>query len=187
MRMGQSFVSSYSNYWFVFGAQLSANDRFYGNLYDGTNNPFISGAASSVTADTWYHLVFIRNTSDDKIYLYVNGTEVTSGTGVTDSTTSVPTYSTFSLGSGNSSTEFTNGTIDEVGIWSRALTSSEVTELYNSGDGFAYPFVAAGTNTQINIGDDWKEIDAMKINIADDWKVVASIKQNIGDSWKTVF
>ena len=32
------------------------------------------------------------------------------------------------------------GDIDEVGIWSRAITSTEVTALYNSGDGFAYPF-----------------------------------------------
>ena len=34
-----------------------------------------------------------------------------------------------------------NGLIDEVGIWSRELNSTEVGELYNSGDGFAYPFV----------------------------------------------
>ena len=35
------------------------------------------------------------------------------------------------------------GTIDEVGIWSRALTSTEVTSLYNGGAGFQYPFVTA--------------------------------------------
>ena len=32
-----------------------------------------------------------------------------------------------------------NGIIDEVGIWNRVLTSSEVTELYNSGAGKQYP------------------------------------------------
>jgi hypothetical protein len=32
------------------------------------------------------------------------------------------------------------GSIDEVGIWSRALSSTEVTALYNSGNGFQYPF-----------------------------------------------
>tara|TARA_Y100000310_G_C20677195_1_gene813764 strand:- start:253 stop:1083 length:831 start_codon:yes stop_codon:yes gene_type:complete len=30
--------------------------------------------------------------------------------------------------------------VDEVGIWGRALTAEEVTELYNSGDGLTYPF-----------------------------------------------
>jgi len=34
--------------------------------------------------------------------------------------------------------KYINGTIDEFGIWNRALTSSEVSELYNSGYGLAY-------------------------------------------------
>jgi hypothetical protein len=32
------------------------------------------------------------------------------------------------------------GTIDEIGMWDRDLSSAEITSLYNSGDGFAYPF-----------------------------------------------
>lgn len=44
-----------------------------------------------------------------------------------------------------------------------------------------------GTNIQINIGDSWKSVSAMKINIGDVWKDVVSVKQNIGDVWKTVF
>ena len=46
---------------------------------------------------------------------------------------------------------------------------------------------ATGTNTQINIGDAWKDVDSMKINIGDAWKDVAEVKQNIGDAWKTIF
>ena len=46
---------------------------------------------------------------------------------------------------------------------------------------------AGGTNMQINIGDAWKEVPAMKINIGDVWKDVASAKINIGDAWKTIF
>jgi hypothetical protein len=71
----------------------------------------------------------------------------------------------------NSSTDFKIGflplgtdlydtsSFDEVGIWNRALSSTEVTELYNGGDGLAYPFEAAGptnlktynTNLKANI------------------------------------
>ena len=36
-------------------------------------------------------------------------------------------------------TGFQNGVLDEVNFYSRALTGSEVTELYNSGNGMAYP------------------------------------------------
>lgn len=43
------------------------------------------------------------------------------------------------LGS-SSSAMWWPGEIDEVGIWNRALTDSEVTELYNSGAGKTYPF-----------------------------------------------
>ncbi len=46
---------------------------------------------------------------------------------------------------------------------------------------------ATGTNMQINIGDSFKDVDALKINIGDVWKDVVSVKQNIGDAWKDVF
>ena len=48
-------------------------------------------------------------------------------------------------------------------------------------------YSAGGTNCQINIGDVWKVVPAMKINIGDTWKDVASAKINIGDAWKTIF
>jgi len=87
--------------------------------------------------------------------------------------------------SGLSTADF-DGLIDEVGIWSRALNSTEVSELYNSGSGLAYPFTT-GTNCKINIGDTFKDVSEFKINIGDDWKAVTKVQQNIGDSWKTVF
>ena len=45
---------------------------------------------------------------------------------------------------------------------------------------------ATGTNTQINIGDVWKEIAAVQINIGDEWKEVTGMQINIGDDWKTI-
>ena len=89
------------------------------------------------------------------------------------------------------------GTLDEVGLWDAALTyggvsvgetaGGEIAELYNSGSGLAYPFTAEGTNTQINIGDNWKEISAVQIQIGDTWKEVTGMQINIGDNWKEVF
>ena len=34
------------------------------------------------------------------------------------------------------------GTIDELGIWNRALTDADVSKLYNNGNGLSYPFSA---------------------------------------------
>ena len=44
-----------------------------------------------------------------------------------------------------------------------------------------------GTNCQINIADDWKEVDSIQINIGDVWKDVSAVQVNIGDAWKDVF
>lgn len=43
------------------------------------------------------------------------------------------------------------------------------------------------TNTKINIGDVFKDVDEIKINIGDSWKTVTKIQINIGDVWKTIF
>ena len=36
--------------------------------------------------------------------------------------------------------EFFNGNIDETNIWSKELTATEITELYNAGTGKFYPY-----------------------------------------------
>jgi hypothetical protein len=87
----------------------------------------------------WYNIVFSRNAGDVSIYL--NGNLVGTGTnnGFIDFTTPNPLY----LGENSYGIDTCfNGQIDEVGIWSRSLTGSEVTELYNGGSGITYPFIA---------------------------------------------
>jgi len=49
--------------------------------------------------------------------------------------------------------QFFKGIIDEVGIWNRALTSTEISELYNSGNGLQYPFGISPTNFTITAQD----------------------------------
>ena len=49
-----------------------------------------------------------------------------------------------------------------------------------------YTAGAEGTNTQINIGDAWKEVAGMQINIGDSWKAVAGAQVNIADTWKPI-
>jgi len=83
------------------------------------------------------------------------------------------------------------------GGWTWAkLAALEVVIWFDTANGFAECTIAeievtseaaTGTNTQINIGDDWKAISAAKVNIGDDWKDVAGIQVNIGDAWKEVF
>lgn len=152
-------------------------------INDGTNSDTVvwePTPAGPLDTTNFHHAVL---TYDGTTYrLYVNGTE--------RDTTTVPgtvSFSTraFTLGSYDGSGSFHNGDIDELGIWSRALSASEVSQLYNSGDGLSYPF-SDGFNMQINIGDTWKDVEAIKINIGDTWKDVDAVKINIGDTWKDV-
>jgi len=40
---------------------------------------------------------------------------------------------------------FMGGSVDEIGIWSRALSQAEITQLYNGGAGLSYPFLSGAS------------------------------------------
>jgi hypothetical protein len=143
------------------------------------------GTALTANGATWYHVVGTYDGSNLK--LYVNGSSdavAVAHTGNLDDITG-----DYRIGSCGDGSQFFHGEIDEVGLWDRAITSAEVTSLYNSGAGWAYPFSTGPdfTKMQINIADTWKAGAGMQINIADTWKQAAGMQVNIGDAWKTVF
>lgn len=82
--------------------------------------------------NVWRHLVFVYNGSWK---LYVNGVLYSSG---------IATNITFDLAAigawvnGTSGNNPWHGSLDEFGIWSRALLQEEITQLYNSGNGITY-------------------------------------------------
>ena len=86
---------------------------------DNINSATITG----ISDDTWTHCVFTRD-GDDLVVGYKNGVQ----TGAT--TTTAGDYALTRIG--HSSSSFP-GKIDEVAIWNSALTSSEITAIYNSG------------------------------------------------------
>lgn len=94
-------------------------------------------SSGTITDGNWHHIAFTRigNTT----YLYIDGSQV----GTADVTGKTMNDSGNLLGIGILG-ELTilpfNGDIDEVGIWKgRGLTSAEITTLFNSGNGLAYP------------------------------------------------
>ncbi len=94
--------------------------------------------------------------------------------------TSTTTYTNYSNG-GKSGYDISTPALED--NWSgfeHALTHSIYAICDNN-------YVPTGTNMQINIGDAWKDIDAIKINIGNVWKDVTAIKINIGNVWKDVF
>lgn len=111
-----------------------ANTRWYVGTVAGTTTP-----SHTISANTWYHVCLVN--SSGTITLYVDG--VSKGTISSASTTSGLSeafelgHATVALGG-----YWAPGDADETYVCGSALTSDEVTSLYNSGAGNQYPFAS---------------------------------------------
>lgn len=146
------------SYCAIAGNTLSGNQRGY--LFDmAVSGKYLSfqigngtwGIVSTTyTVGSWTHIV--GTWDGETVRLYKNGTEV--GTPVAKASITY-TDCGFSLGTYYNDTTSANmfdGMIDEVGVWNRALSSTEVIKLYNSGLGSTYPFAPMlTTETVTNI------------------------------------
>ena len=98
-------------------------------------------STNPVSVDTWYNLVFVNRGDGQTLQIYLNGADVSSSAG-TFTGTVFHGLSTTNFGNAypNAPSSYLDGTLDSFGIWGRALTSGEVTTLYNSGNGRTHPF-----------------------------------------------
>ena len=112
---------------------------------------------TAMSVNNWYHLVVTYDYISDggsKLTIYLNGTQEA------QSTTAVGpvqnTAATLGLGGRpQDASEYFEGRIDEIGFWNVELTSSQVTDLYNSGNGLAYttaPTQASGDSMRAGFG-----------------------------------
>jgi hypothetical protein len=97
-------------------------------VYHGGN--YRSGTTVAST-NTWYHVVYTYNISGASVGLWINGVREVN-INVADANTGTGIY----IGAPYSDYQ---GSIDEVGIWNRELTSGEIATLYNAGLGVTYP------------------------------------------------
>ena len=105
---------------------------------DSAGTYYTSNSGVTPTNNTWYHVVATYN--GISLIIYVNGTAHS------QAVTAVPHVGgDFQIGARGNSSLNLNGKIDEVGVWNRALSSTEVTTLYNSGTPLAYPSAVANS------------------------------------------
>lgn len=91
-----------------------------------------------VTTGVWYHIVWWFDATNGQVHIRVNDTTTYSspaGAGATD-VSSAPLDVGARAYSG--SPQYTDGMIDEIGLWKRVLTTDEKTALYNGGAGLPY-------------------------------------------------
>lgn len=105
---------------------------------DSSDSDVINFDTKELTNDTWFHIVIGWDASAYTGYCYVNGSLFDTATGTQHHTSMYDSTANFLIG-GHTDPEnplhgCVDGMFDETGVWSRLLTSDEVTELYNDGN-----------------------------------------------------
>lgn len=142
----QVFLSTYQNiagveYGFIFRLINSFQFTFFNGASRIDTNA--SGGGSMLT-NTWYHVVVTKTSS--QIKWYVNGVADNVFNG-TYNISYHPTSNVAAIGAlykydGTNTVQYmSNGSkIDELNVWEKELTATEVAELYNAGTGKFYPY-----------------------------------------------
>ncbi|MBT4597377.1 MAG: LamG domain-containing protein, partial [Candidatus Diapherotrites archaeon] len=94
-------------------------------------------SSSQINDNKWHHVVFVNHPNETGD-LYVDGVKEADGESTSISNSSrYFTISSMMFGTINGAdAHYTQGDIDEVAIWNKALTSAEVTDLYKSQAGY---------------------------------------------------
>jgi len=131
-----NYYTNLSQSQFVWGTSGSGNNNSATFGYDKANTRWIIFSSSSqglttetITAGNWYNIIAMK--SGSTLYLYVNTTQ--KGSVAVGSTTNLTPR--FELNKQNDAFWWTQGKVDLLYIWDRALSSDERSELYNSGNG----------------------------------------------------
>jgi len=122
----------------------------YGN--GGGSTDYTISSSTTVNTGNWMFVCFTRVKSTGLMKVYVNGIEngsATGGTTTLDGTTS-DGYTLIGKQHWSSGTTPFDGKIDEVGIWDRALNSSEISALWNGGNGLKYDIENSPVTVTLN-------------------------------------
>ena len=108
------------------------NDTFalFINASGGNLNCF--GNDNSIVLNTWQHVAVTLDSSKNCIP-YVNGAKATTTSGFIMGSFPTTGSNSFTIGNNSGNTREFNGSLDEVRVYNRALSASEIQALYKSG------------------------------------------------------
>ncbi len=124
-----------------------ATNRLFWRVSDGLgahSGDVVADTIGALSTGTWYFIVVWHDATADTVNIQVNNGAVDSASytfGGAD------TAGAFWMGNQvAAATRLWDGMIDEVGFWKRTLTATERQNLYNSGNGLAYPLIESTGN-----------------------------------------
>lgn len=108
-------------------------------MTDTSVNRYVFTGTTLVSEKTWHHLVCTMK-AGELLGLYLDNVKFTNHTFTGSSLWGYQDGRIFIGNADTTSGYAIDGKIDEVGIWTRELTATEVDALYNNGEGLTYPF-----------------------------------------------
>ena len=121
-----------------FGIRVNVNSYgTYGALKAEVNSGYTTGT-TDLRDGNWHHIVVTASSgiSANQFKLYVDGSLETVSSSMSRTMNTANSGDVY-LGSYTGSNHFFNGDMDKFGIWNKELSSTEITALYNSGDGIS--------------------------------------------------
>ncbi|MBI2530351.1 MAG: hypothetical protein HYW05_04375 [Candidatus Diapherotrites archaeon] len=158
--LGYNYGSNNRNFWVAYQGQLSPDQLHFNFATDGSGGHFGGmSVAWTPNAGQWYNIAIVRNSADLK--MFIDGMQIGSTYNIGATSMWAGSTAGIEIGSGHNSRH--SGEMDEVAVWNRALSPSEVLALYQSGSAyrpsgtwngvFDSNSIASGWNT-INWGED---------------------------------
>jgi hypothetical protein len=98
----------------------------------GANSCYIATSTATITTGQWVHLVVTYD--DTNFVISIDDIKETLARGSKQNNNAWGKF----VGLWYVSPYYFDGKIDETGVWNKTLTSSEITDLYNSGSGLPY-------------------------------------------------
>jgi len=109
-----------------FCLMANSDDKFYFTWGNGTSRSNIA-TTNTYTPNQWYHVAGTVNTSGYGT-IYIDGVK----SGGVAGAINISTFDIFNIGKRRASTlSYFNGTIDELVVWNRSLSATEISALYN--------------------------------------------------------
>ncbi len=127
-----------------YGSLFASNDSAVGlytmasghlNFWDNAHGSDHISTGAVVVTGSWQHVVFSFAGASGAYKFYLNGALLNSASGVAFDISTTANW----IGANASGASPFTGAIDETGIWSTELSSTDVTTIYNSGVGTTFP------------------------------------------------
>jgi hypothetical protein len=146
---------NFANYIFGVGAWASCQaNRILVSMGNGTGRSFDCSLTATISDTAWHHVAAVFSTSNNRVQFYIDGALSSTASNVTinPSPNAGPLIIGKHVNASGASGFFWNGLLDDLRIYSKALSASEVSAIFDGGGVIVSKF-APGERIELTTND----------------------------------